>query len=257
MRTAKTILFFCLILLVIPMIYAQPPFEPQVAGGVDILELRVPQAQFIKQNQDVQVNIHVFNKSTGLQMNNDSIACDIHIFGRTGFHVNRMMLGFDGEDFELNISGSNFSTLGRHSFIINCNSSTTGGFVSSSIFVTETGFEQTDKGMIPLILTVLFVIVFYMFLIRFFVIEIFAEHGAIKMLLLMMTLWFMLIPIGIITEMNTFIAGSPDITSLLETLYMLLMWINIFITFYFIVWFLVQMLKKIGKTKDKIKLSNE
>ena len=149
--------------LFLPLSIAQPPFEPQVAGGTNILEIRIPQAEFIKQNEDVQLNIHVFNKSTGLQMNNDSIACDVHIFGRTGFHISRLMLEWDGEeDFEVIIGGGNFSTLGRHSFIINCNSSTIGGFVSSAFDVTESGsnkdIEQVLLIIALLLATILFVL---------------------------------------------------------------------------------------------------
>ena len=154
-------------LLILPLSLAQPPFEPQVAGGIDILEIRIPQAEFIKQNEDVQLNIHVFNKSTGLQMNNDTIACDVHIFGRTGFHISRLILEWDGEeDFEVTIGGSNFSELGRHSFIINCNSSTIGGFVSSAFDVTETGFN-TNPEQILLIVGILLAIVLFILAVIF------------------------------------------------------------------------------------------
>ena len=263
MRTAKLTLFFCMILLVIPMIYAQGnPFETQVAGGAQVLDIRVPFIDAIKQGiEDVTLHTHVFNRTTGEPVTPDKsdVSCYLHLYNITGQHILQEEMTPDSNTLEwkLDIGAGNFSVLGQHSILLYCNNSDIGGFVSEEFEITQSGLRITDTDTLPAILAVLFVIILYMFLIRFFTLDVFQEHGAIKILLLLMSIWFMLIPVAIVTEVNVVMGGFTGVTELLDTLYMLLMWINIFITFYFIVWFLVQMLKKIGKTKDKIKLSTE
>jgi len=119
-----------------------PPFESQTATGINILELRIPQTEFIKQNEDVQLNILVFNKTTGLVMDNTAIGCFLDLYNRTGHHRTRTPFNYDGTDFELDIGGGNFSIIGRYGYIVFCNSTTLGGFIAGSFEVTKTGLED-------------------------------------------------------------------------------------------------------------------
>lgn len=165
--TNKRLIFFLLFLLVLPMAFSAKVTQTFV-GGADGLEIRVPQGEFLEQNIDVQLNLHVFNKSDGLLMDNTTTECLVHIFNKSGFHIFDEHLDFDeGEDhhgsrdFTLNISGSNFTQLGFHSFIIQCNTSRFGGFVSGSFRVTETGEDDSPNNIYPVIIGIIAIITFF------------------------------------------------------------------------------------------------
>ena len=144
----KLILWVCIFLLLVSFVFAEPPF--QTAEGVNTLEVRIPHAEFLKLNRGVQSNIHVFNKTTGLELPNTLVDCDIHIYNSTGYEV----LGADylnegGFDKQLNISGTVFSKTGRYGFEIDCNATPKtqtngqGGFANGGFEVTESGTDET------------------------------------------------------------------------------------------------------------------
>lgn len=130
---------FLIFLISIGFVLAIPP---QTATGTNILELRIPQTEFIKQNEDTQLNIPVFNKTTGLVMDNTAIGCFLDLYNHTGHHRTRTPFNYDGTNFKLNIGGDNFSVIGKYGYIIFCNSTTLGGFVAGSFEVTKTGLED-------------------------------------------------------------------------------------------------------------------
>ncbi len=111
---------------------------------------------------------------------------------------------------------------------------------------------------IAVILTVIFVIFVYFFLlVGLFTQRTFTEHGLIKLLFFMIAFWVLLIPITMAVQYNDVNGGPAAVTDMLELLYRIMIWLNSFIIVYFILWFLTQMLKKIGNTKNKLRLSNE
>ena len=46
---------------------------------------------------------------------------------------------------------------------------------------------------------------------------------------------------------NEYYNGPVTVTTMIETLYQIVIWLNYFITIYFILWFVVQMIRKIGE----------
>lgn len=167
----KPVLFIFIFLLLFTGVVAVKP--AQISGGTDGLELRIPQAEFLKQNQAVQLNTHVDNKSNGFPVTNETVSCDAHLFNSTGHHSFAAPMEFDADhqDFQLDIAAGNFSELGFRSFIINCNSSTLGGFVSGSFIVTEDGFsnEKTDTTAGLAITAFILIVTASLFLLPFFV----------------------------------------------------------------------------------------
>ena len=140
----KILILILIILLALPIAYSAKP--TQVFTGDVGLEIRVPQAEFLKQNEEGQLNLHVYNLSNGFPMTNDTTSCLLHIFNRTGHHVFNEIFDYneDDGDFFLDIGGGNFSQIGFYSFIIGCNTSTIGGFVSGSFRVTTDGEDDSN-----------------------------------------------------------------------------------------------------------------
>ena len=176
LKMKKIIVFlFVLVLIVVllvPLIGAAKVTQT-FTGGTDGLEIRVPQAEFIEQNIVAQLNLHVFNKSDGLLVDNTTTECTLHLFNKTGNHIITDNLGFDDDssDFFININADNFSQLGLHSFIVQCNTSRFGGFVSGSVIVTTSGEEEittdTTAVMIAIVLFgLLFIILGSVMLLR-------------------------------------------------------------------------------------------
>jgi len=233
----------------------------QISQGADILEIRIPQAEHLKVNRDVHANIHVFNKSTGLPVTNRSgVSCYFDLYNQTGDHlIETLELESDGEiEWEIDISGTNFSSTGTYSFVVWCNNSGQGGFVSSGFDVTTSGEDEVEDNM-PLIIIggiLVIIILYFIVLIRMFSERQFTEHGLIKMLFYLVAFWVVLIPLAIMSSFLEHYAGPEDVISLINVLYEMMVYLNYFITIYFILWFIIQMLKKVGNTRNKLKFDN-
>ncbi len=122
---------------------AAPPFVQ--TSELALIEMRIPQVEFLEVNKAYSFRTHVFNGTDGLPLYNDTTSCLIHIYNSTGQHIVEEEMGFDGNniDFDISINSSVFSVMGFHSFILQCNSSSIGGFIAGSFEVTETGQTQT------------------------------------------------------------------------------------------------------------------
>ena len=103
---------------------------------------------------------------------------------------------------------------------------------------------------IAVILTVIFVIVFYFFImIKLFTSRDFTEHGLITLLFLMIAFWILLLPLNMAVQYNNDGGGPVAVTDYLNLLYKIMVYLNWFITFYFFLWFIVQMVKKVALLK--------
>ena len=100
---------------------------------------------------------------------------------------------------------------------------------------------------VAVILTVIFVIFVYFFLlVGLFTARTFTEHGLVKMLFFMIAFWVLLLPLNMAIQYNDANGGPAAVTDHLTLLYQIMIWLNSFIIVYFFLWFIVQMLKKIG-----------
>lgn len=160
-----TIIFIVMFFLLAVSVVSQPPF--QEAGGVDVLEIRIPQAEFIQRGISVQSNIHVHNRTTGLELLNTLVDCSLHLYNSTGHHIIELdYINRGTVDKQLNISGGNFSRIGRYSFEIGCNATPItqidgqGGFVGGHFDVTESGFEE-GRFMIPILIGIIAIMIFF------------------------------------------------------------------------------------------------
>ena len=119
------------------------------------------------------------------------------------------------------------------------------------LFAAETcDFVIAGEETMPIavVLIVIFVILVYFFLlISLFTARTFTEHGLIKMLFFMIAFWILLLPVNMAVQYNDANGGPVAVTGHLELLYQIMIWLNSFIIVYFMLWFIVQMLKKIGE----------
>ncbi len=111
---------------------------------------------------------------------------------------------------------------------------------------------------IAVILTVIFVIIFYFFImIKLFTGRDFTEHGLITLLFLMIAFWILLLPLNMAIQYNDDGGGPTAVTNYLNLLYKIMVYLNWFITIYFILWLVVQILKKVGNTKNKLRFDEQ
>ena len=140
----------------------------------------------------------------------------------------------------------NTSRTGKYFCRQNC---TKGGlFVAGTCDFVIEGDTQMP---IAIILTIIFVITIYFFvMIQLFTAREFTEHGLIKLLFLMLVFWVLLLPINIAVQYNDDNGGPAGVTDHLNLLYTLMVYLNWFITFYFFLWFIIQMIKKVANLKS-------
>ncbi|KKN76047.1 hypothetical protein LCGC14_0374370 [marine sediment metagenome] len=142
-----SLLFF--ITISISFVSAQPsfpPFQEETTGGIDI---QIPLLEFFEQGENITFNFHLFNTTTGLPITNiTGTKCFFHLFNNKGKHViNNVEIPFEvlGDDYEIEIDGSNFTKLINQFYFVNCNSTTIGGASSALIIITADGNEpQTE-----------------------------------------------------------------------------------------------------------------
>lgn len=145
MKEMKKILFgLTLIILLMSFVSAVKP-EPQIISNG--CEIRLPQATTLKQDQNVDVNIHVVNTTIGSHnhlVNDVTTLCFIHLYNASGHTLERnMTLHTNGLEWHTNILGSNFSELGEFAYYIECEAPDVLCAVSGAYQVTSTGQLQT------------------------------------------------------------------------------------------------------------------
>ncbi len=203
--------------------------------------------EIYKPNEVLDLSIHLSNRTGNVLGAN----CQAEIRNDTyGVIFNITLNEIDGGWYNATF---NTSKIGKYFCRQNC---TQGVFFAAETcdFVIE-GDAQMP---IAVILTVIFVLgVYFLILGRLLTEREFTEHGLIKLLFYLLSFWFLLLPINMAIQYNDFNGGPPVVTEHLELIYQLMVYLNWFIAIYFVLWIIVQLLKKIGNTKNKLRLSNE
>lgn len=199
-----------------------------------------------KPNEVFDLSIHLSN-NTGVV---SGAICQVEIRNESyGVIHNATLNEIDGGWYNATY---NQSQIGKYFCRQNCTKNT--------LFVAETCdfvIEGDETMPIAVILTVIFVILVYFFLlIGLFTQRTFTEHGMIKLLFFMIAFWVLLLPINMAVQFNDANGGPVAVTDHLNLLYEIMIWLNSFIVVYFMLWFLVQMLKKIGEGR-RLKEMNE
>ncbi len=144
MRLSFPIFIFLFLLVLTPFISAQADKTQQNININIGLQIEFTQVDIIENGEHHLFNAHVFNISSGQRVTNVSTDCNFHLFDNLGEHqINQVPMIFDslGLDFEHNVTGNNFTRNGEYSFLVVCNSTSFGGFLSKGITVTQDGKE--------------------------------------------------------------------------------------------------------------------
>lgn len=146
---------------------------------------------------------------------------------------------------EINAGWYNFtyntSKIGKYFCRQNC---TKGDFFAAS--TCDFVIKGDDKMPLAVIISVIFVLaIYFLILINLFNQRAFTEHGLLKILFLMIAFWAILFPINMAVLYNDANGGPAGVTDNLETMYQVMIYLNYFITFYFVLWFIFQLIKKL------------
>jgi hypothetical protein len=249
MNFKTLLLVVVLFLLALPIVYSVPPIR-EIFTGTTGLVIEHPEFIDVPVSSDLFFVFHVFNLTQGTPVL-DGLSCELDLHNSTGHVIfSNLEVPKVGNHFEETIAGSNISHEGYYEWVVLCNTSTEGGFVGETFEVTRNGFERVELndlgfGIIASILAI--IIIYFVILIRMFTERSFSEHGLVRMLFYLVSFWVILIPINLMSIFNEYYNGPVTVTTMIETLYQIVIWLNYFITIYFILWFVVQMIRKIGE----------
>ena len=140
----KILLSFILCMFVLQFVSAAPPVLSTIQVGS--LEILTPGWDNVKQGQDVDFYWHVFN--TTQLITNATANCTFHLYSiaQKGEHIytESPVRTFEfGRDFEVSLSGSNFTNVGEYCHIIECNTTSQSGALERCFQVTKTGTLAT------------------------------------------------------------------------------------------------------------------
>lgn len=131
-------------MLVIPIASATKPVPiAQVSLNTEGLQIEYSKTFDHQYNQPLNLNFHTFNTTDGYPINN-GISCDLHLYNSSGDHifVDTQTQTDVIYDFEFIVTADNFTNIEQMSYIVNCNDSKVGGFVSAPLNVNATGQNQ-------------------------------------------------------------------------------------------------------------------
>ena len=157
----KTGVYFFVFLLLVSLVAGAPPVT-QTAEGAGGLTIEYPKYTSTRMNQQFSLHTHVYNTSDGVFITPDMASCELHIYNESGNHVleGEMYADSNDKEFAYYMTAENFSVRGRYSYIIQCNTTDQGGFVSGLFDVTPDGIDPEDECDVGI-----YVIMFFMLLI--------------------------------------------------------------------------------------------
>lgn len=129
---------------------AVPPVQTTIQESDDSFFIEYAQYSTIKINEPYEYHFHVYNKTNSLEISNNSVSCEGHMYNSKGMKALTLQaipyVGDDGQvdGFYFNATGGNFSQVGSFAYHVYCNSTIKGGFVSGSISVISGDTEPTD-----------------------------------------------------------------------------------------------------------------
>lgn len=147
-KKINILIVFLVLINILPSVIAIKPLTSTT--NTEGYFIHTPLIDYLKKNQSMDFNFHVYNYTNGVPINNASTKCYFHLYNNSGDHI---LFISDVEhdavtehgvvnEWVVRVNGNNFSRLGFYSYIIQCNSSTQGGF-------SEFMFEVTQNGRYP------------------------------------------------------------------------------------------------------------
>jgi len=164
MEIKRFLLIVFFLFLIIPTIDAQSPFQ-QPKSFSEGFEIKIPAQGIIKQNEDFIFHFHVFNISNGLPVTEDEgVNCFFHLYNESGNHILKENITYEPSnilnEWDIKVTGGNFSRVSMMNYIIQCNTDEFGGFESVGFDVTPTGFiiETSEANIYIVVLIATFIL---------------------------------------------------------------------------------------------------
>jgi hypothetical protein len=245
-KVNKLLMMFALILLVLPMVSAAPPVLSTVQPGS--LEIVAPTYNYVTQGADKDIYWHVFN--TTKLLTNTTTTCSYHLYSqqKKGEHivtVNNVQTFTNGRDFEVEVKGANFSTLGEYCHIIECNTTGQTGGIERCFTVTVNGQDSSILDFTPQIIAIIGAIAVLIAL----AVALHKDHGILSAAFVGLG-FYMLVPLletANIAIKNTSLSG----VTLIDPLTRILVWFDYAIIVYIIVYVFIKVVSGYGQKKQE------
>lgn len=146
-KLTKLIGIFLFLIFFTQQVNSQPPFQQASDVITEGFIIEFPKIDLIEVGKDFDFSFHLFNATNAILITNDTASCDFHLFNNDGSHIlTKIEVNFDNEngDFQITVSGDNFIEEKNMGYIMQCNDSIKGGFVSVPISITENGKKERD-----------------------------------------------------------------------------------------------------------------
>lgn len=133
----KLIIGLFVLLLITPIITAQPSFLTQSSTSSTGLNIIYPKLYSFVLNENFTLYFHVTNSSGFLIKDAD---CKFHLYNTTNLeHLHEDYLNFSDEDYFFETGYSTFKKVGVYPYNIFCNNSMESGYLSSEIIISRDG----------------------------------------------------------------------------------------------------------------------
>lgn len=139
----KAFLILLCFLLLLPVVFAVPPWQQQSAANTGQLSVVVPKVEYAVLNNNFEFHVHVYN-TAGILQTNTTTDCYMHTYNNTGDHITITEMSFDGVtgDFQHIILGTDELTQkGYLPYNVWCNQTIDqtelGGFFSGSLEIND------------------------------------------------------------------------------------------------------------------------
>lgn len=121
---------------------AQPPVQFSVSPDGYLIRTNALSTHGL--NTDLNVTTHVYNETNGVPVTT-GISCYYNLYSPQGTQIYTAETSTlsDLFDFEFHVDKGNFSQNGDYPYVIQCNSTSAGGFLANTIKVTPNGEEPT------------------------------------------------------------------------------------------------------------------
>jgi hypothetical protein len=121
------------------------------------LQIAYPQYSYVPQNSNFTLYIHTYN--TSMYLTGAVSDCYVDLYNSRGVETAHNKMTAGTSDYYQYISSGNFSDLGSHAFVIQCNTTTQTGFANGMFEVTKGGLEITvGRAIIDIGLLLIFII---------------------------------------------------------------------------------------------------
>lgn len=146
--------------LILPLTSSAPPQKSETG-----LYIRTAISNYIEQDEYFDVHAHVFDYTTGIPIETNT-DCYLHLYHKNGTHIFTEKDSVSSNmDYAWDIDGGNFSQVGTHQYIIQCNGTygvdKLGGFISGEFYVNQFGEELTTGRSITFNFAMLFLMVLF------------------------------------------------------------------------------------------------